>query len=273
MSNELEAQKAIVALDKFDLSGSKLSVEMSTSRSMKSCQLTVKNLPRGTNPQDLHKLFKKFGTVTLCRITNDQAVVHMRFPSMATNAVRNLSGEIYRGNVLSVELANNNNRPPNNWPKTTPKEWKSSDIFPVIKSSSENSSEQDNDEKSNSVSKLESENEPTTTTYMTNGISSQNSADETVIDKSDLTVVSSSALSTAAPAPAISLGSAAPTSGANVPSAVHPTLDNPHEPREGRKKRIQQGLKFLQSPMPWSGSAELYETFLNQLKEMMMQEG
>jgi len=122
MSDESDAHRAISALDKYDLCGSKLSVELSTSRSMKSCQLLVKNLPNAITSQDLHKLFKKFGTVTLCRIMGDHAVVHMRFPSMANNAVRNLSGETFRGNVLSVEFANNNNNKTTNvWTKGSSK--------------------------------------------------------------------------------------------------------------------------------------------------------
>lgn len=115
MSNEADAQRAIRALDKYDFCGSRLSVELSTSRSMKSCQLVVKNLPKGVALEDLHKLFKKFGTVTLCKINKENAIVHMRFPSMATNAVRNLSGEIFRGNVLSVEFVNNANKQVNDW--------------------------------------------------------------------------------------------------------------------------------------------------------------
>ena len=118
MSHESDALRAINALDKFEFCGSRLSVELSTSRSMKSCQLIVKNLPLGATNEDLHKLFKKFGTVTLCKVNNNVGTVHMRFPSMATNAVRNLSGETYRGNVLSVEYATiatkpTTGRPPN----------------------------------------------------------------------------------------------------------------------------------------------------------------
>ena len=109
MPQETEAQKAIKALDKYNFCGSRLSVELSTSRSMKSCQLIVKNLPRNISHDDLHKLFKKFGTVTLCKMNGESAVVHMRFPSMATNAVRCLSGETILGNVLSVEFATNTN--------------------------------------------------------------------------------------------------------------------------------------------------------------------
>ncbi|XP_002126658.3 zinc finger CCCH domain-containing protein 7A isoform X2 [Ciona intestinalis] len=272
MSSEVEAQKAITALDKYELVGSKLSVEMSTSRSMKSCQLTVKNLPRGTNPQDLHKLFKKFGTVTLCRISSDQAVVHMRFPSMATNAVRNLSGEIYRGNVLSVELANNNNRPPNNWPKTTPKEWKASDIFPVIKGSSENLENNSQDE----TNSIETKNEfmlSSESTVMVNGISNEHSVVETQAETTESIDNTLPTPITVAISTQSSVTAAPHGTGTVVSSTVQPTIDKAHEPREARKRRIQQGLKFLQSPMPWSGSAELYETFLNQLKEMMMHEG
>ena len=105
MCHESDAIRAINALDKFEFNGSRLSVELSTSRSMKSCQLVVKNLPTGVTNEDLHKLFKKFGTVTLCKVNNSFGTVHMRFPSMATHAVRHLSGETYRGNVLSVEYA------------------------------------------------------------------------------------------------------------------------------------------------------------------------
>ena len=109
MSSDYDAQKAINALDKYELCGSRLSVELSTSQSMKSCQLIVKNLPGGILHDDLHKLFKKFGTVTLCKICGKYAIVHMRFPSMATYAVRSLNGETWRGNVLSVEFVNNTN--------------------------------------------------------------------------------------------------------------------------------------------------------------------
>ena len=143
MSCEVDARKAINALDKHDLCGSKLSVELSTSRAMKSCQLIVKNLPKGLSSQDLHKMFKKYGTVTLCRNHGDNAVVHMRFPSMAANAVKNLNGESYKGHMLSVELvstAPSSTLPISNakfgpttnaWPKSTTREWNSSDIFPV----------------------------------------------------------------------------------------------------------------------------------------------
>jgi len=113
MPQESDAQRAIKALDKYSFCGSRLSVELSTSRSMKSCQLIVKNLPQNISHDDLHKLFKKFGTVTLCKMNGDNAVVHMRFPSMATNAVRCLSGETINGSVLSVEFAASTNQ--NDW--------------------------------------------------------------------------------------------------------------------------------------------------------------
>ena len=109
MSKEADAQRAIQALDKFNFCGSRLSVELSTSRSMKSCQLVVKNLPKNVTLDDLHKLFKKYGTVTLCKINKDCANVHMRFPSMATAAVRNLNGEIYHGSALFVEFGSSSN--------------------------------------------------------------------------------------------------------------------------------------------------------------------
>ena len=110
MPNEEDAQRAITALDRYEFYGSRLSVEQSTSRSIKSCQLTVKNLPFGVSNEDMHKLFKKYGTVTLCKVHNDTATVHMRFPSMAAIAVRKLSGESFRGNVLSVEVSNSASR-------------------------------------------------------------------------------------------------------------------------------------------------------------------
>lgn len=109
MADESHALKAIRELDRLELGGSRISVELSTSRSMKSCQLIVGNLPDGTSSHDVHRLFKKFGTVTLCRISGGQAMVHMRWASMAVQAIRNLNGETYKGCVLSVQFANSTN--------------------------------------------------------------------------------------------------------------------------------------------------------------------
>lgn len=111
MANEEKAHHAIRELDRMEINGSKISVELSTSRSMKSCQLVVGNLPLNVTSHDVHKLFKKYGTVTLCRITGHQAVVHMRWASMAVQAIRSLNGETYRGNVISVQFANSSNTP------------------------------------------------------------------------------------------------------------------------------------------------------------------
>ncbi|CAK8695466.1 unnamed protein product [Clavelina lepadiformis] len=234
MSHESDAQRAISALDKYDLCGSRLSVELSTSRSMKSCQLTVKNLPGGITSQDLHKLFKKFGTVTLCRINSDSATVHMRFPSMATNAVRNLSGETYRGNVLSVQFANTSiNKPV---AAVLPK--------PAVKSNGSidlsNTNGISNPEQRKPIITMASK--PKQPAWK---------QPEVILDKNTST------------------GSLTPATSA-VPSTKQ---GKPSELREGRQVRIKQGLKFLQSPMPWSGTREHYETFLNQLKEMLLEEG
>lgn len=122
MADENRAQKAIRELDRMELCGSRISVEVSTSRSMKSCQLTVGNLPERTSLADVHKLFKKFGTVTLCRVTGSQAAVHMRWASMAVQAIRNLNGETYKGNVLSVQFATNS---------TSKEEWSPTSTTPT----------------------------------------------------------------------------------------------------------------------------------------------
>nr|CAB3267881.1 uncharacterized protein zf(c3h/c2h2)-1 [Phallusia mammillata] len=237
MSDESDAHRAISALDKYDLCGSKLSVELSTSRSMKSCQLIVKNLPGGINSQDLHKLFKKFGTVTLCRIMGDHAIVHMRFPSMANNAVRNLSGEIFRGNVLSVEFANNNNN------KTT-NTWKPSAKRDGYQNETTNGiSHQDNPPPAPPAPPPP----PPRPTQAWKDVAAPSTENSNTVET-----------------PAVTTNASTTNTVPKVPTADF---------RESRRYRIKQGLQFLQSSSPWSGTPDMYESFLNQLKEMLLEEG
>ena len=85
MSHESDALRAINALDKFEFCGSRLSVELSTSRSMKSCQLIVKNLPLGATNEDLHKLLRNLEQLRCAKwtITLEQFICDfLQWPQM-----------------------------------------------------------------------------------------------------------------------------------------------------------------------------------------------
>ncbi|XP_064292580.1 H/ACA ribonucleoprotein complex subunit 1-like isoform X1 [Plodia interpunctella] len=63
----------------------------------------VGSLPQGSKPEDLRKLFERFGAVTECDIMNRCGFVHMQTEDQASAAIRGLNNTTFNGAVISVE--------------------------------------------------------------------------------------------------------------------------------------------------------------------------
>ncbi|XP_004923399.1 RNA-binding protein 4.1-like isoform X1 [Bombyx mandarina] len=63
----------------------------------------VGSLPQGSKPEDLRKLFERFGVVTECDIMNRCGFVHMQTEEQAAAAIRALHNSTFNGGVISVE--------------------------------------------------------------------------------------------------------------------------------------------------------------------------
>ncbi|KAI5642792.1 RNA recognition motif domain-containing protein [Phthorimaea operculella] len=63
----------------------------------------IGSLPQGSKPEDLRKLFERFGTVTECDIMNRCGFVHMQSEDQATAAIRALNNTTFNGGVITVE--------------------------------------------------------------------------------------------------------------------------------------------------------------------------
>ncbi|RVE53858.1 hypothetical protein evm_001520 [Chilo suppressalis] len=63
----------------------------------------VGSLPQGSKPEDLRKLFERFGVVTECDIMNRCGFVHMQTEDQAAAAIRGLNNSTFNGGVITVE--------------------------------------------------------------------------------------------------------------------------------------------------------------------------
>ncbi|CAK1583981.1 unnamed protein product [Parnassius mnemosyne] len=63
----------------------------------------VGSLPQGSKPEELRKLFERFGVVTECDIMNRCGFVHMQTEEQASAAIRSLNNTTFNGGVITVE--------------------------------------------------------------------------------------------------------------------------------------------------------------------------
>lgn len=73
-------------------------------------------MPPGSKPEDLRRLFEKYGTVTECDIMNRCGFVHMQNQEMADNAIKNLNNSLFNGANIVVERGRMKERKPNQGP-------------------------------------------------------------------------------------------------------------------------------------------------------------
>lgn len=60
-------------------------------------------MPQNSKPEDLRRLFEKYGVVTECDIMNRCGFVHMQTQDMADNAIKNLNNSLFNGANIVVE--------------------------------------------------------------------------------------------------------------------------------------------------------------------------
>ncbi|XP_063367302.1 uncharacterized protein LOC134655770 isoform X2 [Cydia amplana] len=63
----------------------------------------IGSLPQGSKPEELRKLFERFGVVTECDIMNRCGFVHMQTEDQAAAAIRGLNNATFNGGVITVE--------------------------------------------------------------------------------------------------------------------------------------------------------------------------
>lgn len=63
----------------------------------------VGSLSQGSKPEELRKLFERFGVVTECDIMNRCGFVHMQTEDQAAAAIRALHNSTFNGGVITVE--------------------------------------------------------------------------------------------------------------------------------------------------------------------------
>lgn len=61
------------------------------------------SLPPGAKPEELRRMFEKYGVVTECDIMNRCGFVHMERAEMAEAAIQGMNGAFFKGQAISVE--------------------------------------------------------------------------------------------------------------------------------------------------------------------------
>ncbi|XP_039260042.2 RNA-binding protein 4.1-like [Styela clava] len=105
MADKKDAERAIGELDKSDLEGQAINVEISVTKVASAAKLFVGNLAEGTKSSELHKLFQKHGTVIECEVIKNFAFVHMSRESQAREAISELNDYELNGNKIRVQMA------------------------------------------------------------------------------------------------------------------------------------------------------------------------
>ncbi|KAG4074124.1 hypothetical protein HA402_014329 [Bradysia odoriphaga] len=70
-------------------------------------QLFVENLQGGTRPDDLRKLFQRYGHVVNCSVKYNYGFVGMANEAQGRDAIEKLTGYLLNGNPINVEVAYN----------------------------------------------------------------------------------------------------------------------------------------------------------------------
>lgn len=63
----------------------------------------IGSLPLGSKPEELRRLFERYGVVTECDVMNRCGFVHMQSEEMASNAIHALNNTSFNGGVITVE--------------------------------------------------------------------------------------------------------------------------------------------------------------------------
>ncbi|XP_017554265.1 RNA-binding protein lark [Pygocentrus nattereri] len=108
MDEEDAAQKAVAALHKHVLNGSRITVEYATTKVRNATKIYVGNVPEGVTAAKIKELFQPFGKVVECDIVKNFAFVHMQRENEALEAIRELNHSKVEGQKIFVSLSRSN---------------------------------------------------------------------------------------------------------------------------------------------------------------------
>uniref|UniRef100_A0A673IVG6 RNA-binding protein 14 n=1 Tax=Sinocyclocheilus rhinocerous TaxID=307959 RepID=A0A673IVG6_9TELE len=105
MDEEEAAQKAVSALHKHEVNGSRITVEYATTKVRNATKIYVGNVPEGVTAAKIKELFQPFGKVVECDIVKNYAFVHMQRESEALEAISKLNHSKLEGQKVFVSLS------------------------------------------------------------------------------------------------------------------------------------------------------------------------
>lgn len=108
MDEEDAARKAVAALHKYVLNGSRITVEYATTKVRNATKIYVGNVPEGVTAAKIKELFQPFGKVVECDIVKNFAFVHMQRENEALEAIRELNHSKVEGQKIFVSLSRSN---------------------------------------------------------------------------------------------------------------------------------------------------------------------
>lgn len=108
MDEEDAAQKAVAALHKYVLNGSRITVEYATTKVRNATKIYVGNVPEGVTAAKIKELFQAYGKVVECDIVKNFAFVHMQRENEALEAIRELNHSKVEGQKIFVSLSRSN---------------------------------------------------------------------------------------------------------------------------------------------------------------------
>ncbi|XP_036380825.1 LOW QUALITY PROTEIN: RNA-binding protein lark [Megalops cyprinoides] len=108
MEEEEAAQKAVSALHKHELNGSRITVEYATTKVRNATKIYVGNVPEGVTASKIKELFQQYGKVVECDIVKNYAFVHMQRENEALEAISELNHSKIEGQKIFVSLSRSN---------------------------------------------------------------------------------------------------------------------------------------------------------------------
>ncbi|KAG5844811.1 hypothetical protein ANANG_G00166650, partial [Anguilla anguilla] len=108
MDEEEAAQKAVAALHKHELNGSRITVEYATTKVRNATKIYVGNVPEGVTAGKIKELFQQYGKVVECDIVKNYAFVHMQRENEALEAISELNHSKIEGQKIFVSLSRSN---------------------------------------------------------------------------------------------------------------------------------------------------------------------
>ncbi|KAJ8342263.1 hypothetical protein SKAU_G00321910, partial [Synaphobranchus kaupii] len=108
MEEEEAAQKAVSALHKHELNGSRITVEYATTKVRNATKIYVGNVPEGITAGKIKELFQQYGKVVECDTVKNYAFVHMQRENEALEAISELNHSKMDGQKIFVSLSRSN---------------------------------------------------------------------------------------------------------------------------------------------------------------------